>query len=46
MSKSENKQLKNLVVKWIRWSLKKQNELFYKKENIKVFKQIQRTANY
>lgn len=46
MNKKENKQLKDLVIKGIKWSLKKQNEIFYKKENIKIFKQVQKTANY
>ncbi len=46
MSKKDKKEFKDLVIKWIQGSLKKQNELFYKKENIELFKKVQKMANY
>lgn len=42
----ENKSFKALLIKGIKWSLEKQNKVFFDKKNIKKFKKIQKKATF
>lgn len=45
MEKKENS-FKNLLVKGIKWSLEKQNKVFFDKKNLKKFKKVQKKASF